>query len=118
MFFRDFTNLLIVTFIIWKQVLVNMRHFGKGKFQLLGEKYPDSVQIVLPIKFNWQNWKCHQPNEVEPPFFSLKDNNSNETARETFGCKSKQHSTQITKMQCFEKDLLDMTPPSRNMYGK
>ena len=41
-------------------------------------------------------------------FFFLKDNNSNETARETFGFKSKRHPAQITEMQCFEKDLLDM----------
>ena len=40
--------------------------------------------------------------------FFLKDNNSNEATRETFSFKSKQHPGQITKMQCFEKNLLDM----------
>ena len=40
--------------------------------------------------------------------FFLKDNNSNETARETFGFKSKRHPAQITELQCFEKDVLDM----------
>ena len=38
----------------------------------------------------------------------LKDNNSNQIARETFGFKSKGHPAQITEMHCFEKDLLDM----------
>ena len=38
-------------------------------------------------------------------FFSLKDINSNETARETFEFKSKQHPAQIIEMQCFKKNL-------------
>ena len=38
----------------------------------------------------------------------LKDNNSNETARDTFSFKSKDHSAQSSKMKYFEEDLLGM----------
>ena len=41
-------------------------------------------------------------------YFLKNNNNSNETARETFGLKSKRNPAQITEMQCTEKDLLDM----------
>ena len=41
-------------------------------------------------------------------YFLKKNNNSNETARETFGLKPKRNPAQITEMQCTEKDLLDM----------
>ena len=41
-------------------------------------------------------------------FFFLKDNDNNETARETFRFKSKRHPAQITKRKCFENDLLEM----------
>ena len=41
-------------------------------------------------------------------FFFLKDNKSNETAKETFGFKPKRNLAQTTEMQFFEKELLDM----------
>ena len=50
-------------------------------------------------------------------FFFLRDdsdinktngNDINENGKETFGFKSKQHPTQINKLQSFEKDLLDI----------
>ena len=44
-------------------------------------------------------------------FFLLKNNYSNEIARETFGFKSKLHGAQITEKQSFKKDLPDMTKP-------
>ena len=62
---------------------------------------PSSGQSFLFLQLRMR-WKTS---------FFLKDNNSNETAKETFGFKPKQHSTQITEMQCFEKDLLDMIKP-------
>ena len=50
-------------------------------------------------------------------FFFLRDNNDinktnsndiNESGKETFGFKSKQHPAQINELQSFEKDLLDI----------
>ena len=46
-------------------------------------------------------------------FFLLKNNYSNEIARETFGFKSKLHPAQITEKQSFKKDLLDMIKSSK-----
>ena len=63
-------------------------------------KLIDKIESVI----KWMRWKA---------FFFLKDNNSNESASETFGFKSKRHPAQITEMQCFEKDLLDMIKSSK-----
>ena len=72
--------------------LKNIPTPSRSSYQL---KLIDKIESVIKR----MRWKA---------FFFLKDNNSNETARETFGFKSKRHPAQITEMQCFEKDLLDM----------
>ena len=72
--------------------LKNILTLSRSSYQL---KLIDKIESVIKR----MRWKA---------FFFLKDNNSNETARETFVFKSKRHPTQITEMQCFEKDLLDM----------
>ena len=72
--------------------LKNIPTPSRSSYQL---KLIDKIESVIKR----MRWKA---------FFFLKDNNSNETARETFGFKSKRHPAQITEMQCFKKDLLDM----------